>query len=902
MSPKHWHQLGIQDALNQLDTQSTGLNHAEVLRRQALFGANRLTPPQPPSALLRFARQFHNILIYVLLASATITGVLGHIVDTFVIVGVTLINALIGFIQEGKAERSLDALRDLLSPKAQVIRDGKLQDIEASTLVPGDIVQLSAGDRVPADLRLLEQHNLRIDESALTGESVPVTKDILPLAPDTSLADRQCMAYSGTLAVFGQGRGVVTEIGDATQIGQIGAMLKDVQGVETPLIQQMNEFARKLSFVVFALAIATVLFGMFVHGQSAAELFLPAVGLAVAAIPEGLPAVMTIALAIGVRRMATRHAIIRHMPAVEALGSVTTICSDKTGTLTKNEMTAQKIVTTSASLDVSGVGYNPSGTFSQNGKIIEATALPELTQIAKAALLCNDATLSAPTQPVGAWQLTGDPTEGALISLALKCGLDQQLTAKEYPRDDVIPFEAEHRFMATLHHDHAGHRFAYLKGAPEQLLKMCTKERTLGIDQPIHLEKWQREINALGCQGFRLIALAFKALDKTTQTLSFGDVESGLTLLALIAISDPPRPEAMAAIVQCKHAGIHIKMITGDHAQTALSIAHSMGIETHHPPLTGLEIDAMDDTTLQACVRNTTVFARTNPEHKLRLVKALQANREITAMTGDGVNDAPALKQANIGIAMGHKGTEAAKEAAAMVLTDDNFASIVAAVEEGRRIYDNLRKTILFILPTSFAQAAMVIAAVISGTTLPITPVQILWINMVTATTLSLAIAFETGETNLMARPPRASSDRLADGFMFWRVSFVTLLMVAISFSLFTYELTRHDSLAIARTTAVNSFSMCQVAYLLSCRQLLSPALQSFSLKQPLTPSPTLISISLLIALQLLQTYLPLAQTLFGTAAIDLDAWLRVSLGAGAMLLAIESEKYLLRKRFFGRY
>ncbi|MFN6961400.1 MAG: HAD-IC family P-type ATPase, partial [Rhodocyclaceae bacterium] len=715
MTTPVWHAATPEQALAAKQATAAGLSGDEAARRLAAHGPNHLTPPKKRGPLFRFLLQFHNVLIYVLLGAAAVTAALGHGVDTAVILGVVLINALIGFLQEGKAEKSLDAIRNMLSLHAMVLRDGRRQEIEAADLVPGDIVLIASGDKVPADLRLIETRSLRIEEAALTGESEPVEKSVAAVAENAPIGDRTCMAYSGTLVVFGQGKGVVVATGDATEIGRIGRMLAEVESVETPLMKQMAVFGRWLTSGVLALAGLTIAFGMLVHSQPIGEMFLAAVGLAVAAIPEGLPAIMTITLAIGVQRMASRNAIIRRMPAVETLGAVTTICSDKTGTLTKNEMTVQRLVTAERVIDVAGVGYAPHGGFSVAGQEIAFDSLGDITRVA---LLCNDATLR---ESDGVWRLEGDPTEGALLTLALKAGLDAHYEAEVWPRIDVIPFESAHRFMATLHHDHAGHALAFVKGAPERVIGMCAMQDVAGQSQPIDPAFWQERVAALAAEGYRVLALAMKPVTSGQRELTFADVEGGLTLLALAGIMDPPREEAIRAVATCHAAGIRVKMITGDHAVTATAIARQMGLaRSEAQTLTGAEIEAMDDTTLRQAVRDVDVFARASPEHKLRLVEALQANGEVVAMTGDGVNDAPALKRADVGVAMGKKGTEAAKEAAEMVLADDNFASIAAAVEEGRTVYDNLRKAVVYVLPTSVGQASMVLIAVLAGMTLPI--------------------------------------------------------------------------------------------------------------------------------------------------------------------------------------
>ncbi len=889
MTHENWHALSPDTVLAEQQTGDTGLNSAEAAQRLAVHGSNRLTPPKRRGPLLRFLLQFHNVLIYVLLGAAGVTAALGHWVDTSVIFGVVFINSLIGFVQEGKAEKSLEAIRNMLSLHAAVLRDGRRQEIDAVELVPGDVVLLASGDKVPADLRLIETRSLRIEEATLTGESEPVEKSSDPVAEDAPIGDRTCMAYSGTLVVFGQGRGVVVATGDATEIGRIGRMLSEVDAVETPLTRQMAQFGRWLTAAILVLAGFTLAFGTLVHGQPVGEMFLAAVGLAVAAIPEGLPAIMTITLAIGVQRMAGRNAIIRRMPAVETLGAVTTICSDKTGTLTKNEMTVLRLATADAIVDVSGVGYAPHGGFTVDGREVDPV---RLIDVARAALLCNDATLR---EANGEWKLEGDPTEGALLTLALKLGLDARFEAEALPRIDVIPFESEHRFMATLHHDHAGHAFAFVKGAPERVIGMCARHRAGGEDRPIDPNFWHARIDDLAAQGFRVLALAMVPMDKGKRELAFADVEGGLTLLALAGIMDPPREEAIRAVAVCHSAGIRVKMITGDHAVTAAAIARSMGMQVSGGrALTGAEIEALDAAALRQAVREVDVFARASPEHKLRLVEAMQANGEVASMTGDGVNDAPALKRADVGVAMGHKGTEAAKEAAEMVLADDNFASIAAAVEEGRAVYDNLRKAVVYVLPTSVGQASMVLIAVLLDMTLPITPVQILWVNMVTAVTLSLAIAFERPEPGLMARPPRDPREPLVNGFMFWRIGFVTVLLVATSFGMFLWELERGMELEFARTAAVNTLVMGQIVYLFNCRHLKGSVLSREGL---LGNAIALKATAVLIALQLAMTHLPFKQALFGTDHLDAETWLRVILAGVLVLFAVEAEKLFWRRK-----
>ena len=889
MTQQSWHQLPADEALAAQQTSHTGLSADEAAHRLAEHGPNRLTPPSRRGPLLRFLLQFHNVLIYVLLAAAFVTALLAHWVDTSVIIGVVVINAIIGFIQEGKAEQAMEAIRRMLSPEATVLRGGKRIVVAAETLVPGDIVLLQSGDKVPADLRLLNVKNLRIEEAALTGESTAVEKNPAAVDARAVLGDRYCMAYSSTLVVYGQGSGVVVATADATEIGRISAMLEEVQTLTTPLLRQMETFGRWLTVAIMALAALTFLFGWLVHSYGLGDMFLAAVSMAVAAIPEGLPAVMTITLALGVQRMAKRSAIVRRLPAVESLGSVTTICTDKTGTLTKNEMTVQRVITAVQVFEVNGAGYAPHGGFAIGDTEADISEHAHVLELLRAGLLCNDAALN---KSEGQWHIAGDPTEGALIPLAMKAGLDVAFEHGELPRTDHIPFESEHRFMATLHHDHAGHAFIFVKGAVEPVLAMCRQQRGQGEDEVLDLAYWHGKMAEVGALGQRVLALAMKAVESGQRELNFTDMEGGYTLLGMVGISDPPRDEAIAAVRDCKAAGIRVKMITGDHADTARAIAAQLGIISDRA-LTGGELDALDDEALRRAVREVDVFARASPEHKLRLVTALQANGEIVAMTGDGVNDAPALKRADIGVAMGMKGTEVAKEAAEMVLADDNFATIAHAVQEGRTIYDNIKKAIVFIMPTNGGEAGIVLIAILFGMALPLTPVQILWVNMVTAVTLALALSFEPAEPDVMRRAPRAANEPLLSGFMIWRISFVSVLLALGVVALFLWVLARGDSLETARTMAVNALVVGEIAYLFNCRYLLAPVRGW----QDFTGNPyVLLSIAVLVVIQAAFTYVPFMQKMFGVVALDAVAWGLIA-GFGVLVFAaVELEKLAIRK------
>lgn len=890
--PATWHAIDPDAALRECDSHRDGLSVDAARERLEQYGKNQLRPPEQAGLVRRFFRHFHNVLIYILLAAAAGTALLGHWVDTGVILAVVLINTLIGFVQEGKAEKALDAIRKMLSPRALALRDGHRREVPAEELVPGDIVYLQAGDRVPADLRLLEVKNLRIEEAVLTGESVAVEKSPEPVEHEADLGDRTCMAFSGTLVAFGRGHGVVVATGEHTEIGRISSMLGEVESLQTPLVRQVEQFGHWLAAVIVVISAATFAFGYWVRSYPLDEIFLAAASLAVSTIPEGLPAIMTIALAIGVQKMARRNAIIRRLPAVETLGSVSTICSDKTGTLTRNEMTAQTICTAEREYAVSGVGYAPQGRFSLDQQEVEPDEQPALLEVLRAGLLCNDAQLF---ERNGEWVMEGDPTEGALVVAARKAGLDPHLEAERLPRTDVIPFESDHRYMATLHHDHDGHARIFLKGAPERVLELCNQVRTSDGVDGLDRDAWHQAMEAIAARGQRLLAIASREVEPGQRQLDFGHIdEGGFALLALVGIIDPPRDEAIQAVAECREAGIRVKMITGDHLATARAIGEQLGLGRDAEAHAGHELDDVDDERLAQMAEDTDVFARTSPEHKLRLVRALQGRGRIVAMTGDGVNDAPALKRADVGVAMGDKGTEAAKEASEMVLADDNFASIAHAVEEGRTVYDNIRKAILHMLPTNAGQSLTIMMAILMGLALPLTPVQVLWVNMVTSVTLAMALAFERAEPGVMQRPPRDPDQPLLSGFLLWRIPFVAILLWLGTFGHFVYmETVAGVSDELARTVAINTLVAGQAFYLLNLRLIHQPVLPGLELFRS---HSMWLAIGVLVLLQLAFTYAPVMHTLFGTTAIGLDDWLRI-LGFGlAVFVIVELEKLVVRQ------
>lgn len=885
-TPHDWHAHPAHLAFAHFDTQTDGLSHNEAERRLRALGLNRLPARTAIGPMKRFFLQFHNLLIYVLLLAALATLALGEWLDSMVIFGVVVINALVGFVQEGKAEQAMRAIQQMLTLDSTVRRAGQTIRTPAERLVPGDVVVLEAGDRVPADMRLVECRDLRIEEAALTGESVPVAKQTEAVAADASLGDRRSMAYSGTLVSAGSGTGVIVATAGQTELGRISHLLGEVVNLQTPLLSDMARFAKQLTLLILLLALGTFAFGVLLRDYGPEDMLLAAVGLAVAAIPEGLPAVLTITLALGVQRMARRRAIIRRLPAVESLGAVTVICTDKTGTLTRNEMTVQHVFTAAHHYQIEGVGYVPEGQVrcDSAGALEDAHDLKEL---ARAGLLCNSASLQ---QHAERWSITGDPTEAALLTLAGKLNLQHAHESANLPRVDSIPFSSERRAMASLHHDHAGHGLIYMIGAPERLLELCNRQWRDGTPEPIDLRYWHQTLTDGATQGLRMLALALRPLDAPKHELDNRDLEGDMVLLGLVGMLDPPREEAILAIAECAAAGIQVKMITGDHAATASAVAQRLGLGTK-PPLTGAGLDRLSDAELDARLNETAVFARTSPTHKLRLVQRLQAAGARVAMTGDGVNDAPALKQADIGIAMGIKGTEVAKEAAQMVLADDNFATIAHAVEEGRAVYDNLRKSILFILPTNGGEALVLLAAIALGITLPITPLQILWVNMITAVTLALALAFEQAEDDLMRRPPRDPAASLLSGQLLWRVLFVAVLMTAVCLGVFVASQAFGWSLERSRTLAVNVLVACEIGYLFNSVRIDAPARFGWR-ANPMVWS----MIGLLTALQLAFTHWKPLQLIFDTEALSLAAWGLCALAGTLLMLIIELEKCLRRR------
>ena len=885
-----WQAISADEVLRQLGTDPrSGLDSEEISRRLEKYGSNKLPEGRRQGPLMRFLKQFDNILVYVLLGAGFIKLMVGLWLDAAIILAVVVINALLGYVQEGKAEKALDSIRNMLSAEARTLRSGEIRMTPAEELVPGDIVLLESGDKIPADLRLIEVKNLRTEEAALTGESVPIDKTTNPVSEKATVGDREGMAFSGTLVAAGRGTGVVVTTGSNTELGRINQMMAAVSALETPLLRQIKKFGYVITAAIAAVSVVVFLFGRWAREMPFVDIFQAVVSIAISVIPEGLPALITVTLAIGVQRMARRNAIIRRLPAVETLGSVSRICSDKTGTLTLMEMMVVSAVTAQSAYSVTGQGYAPGGEVLKDGK--PADEDPILRLMGRVSMLCNDAEL---LQQEGVWKVEGDPTEGALYPFATKIGLERRAEQASYPRIDVIPFESEHRFMATLHRGADGHEMLLVKGAPEVILDHCDRQQSeRGAPATIDRDHFAEAADRLAAQGERVLALAWlETPGLPVGNLSAASLPKNLVLLGLIGFLDPPREEAIEAVKECHGGGIRVTMITGDHKITAAAIAKMLGIGDGKTAITGAEIEEMDTATLQEGVRNVDVFARASPEHKLRLVKAIQANGQIVAMTGDGVNDAPSLKKADIGVAMGIKGTEVTKEAAGMVLADDNFASITAAVREGRTVYNNIEKAILFMLPTNVAQGLIIMVAIFLGFTAPITAPQILWVNMVTSVALGLVISFEPHELDVMQRSPRAVDRPIVDRFGVWRIIFVGLALLALTLWAFFWMQSKGASDELARAVAVNALVIGQIFYLLNSRYKFDSSLSPMA---HLGNKYLSLGIGAVVILQLLFTYAPPFHFVFEVESIPFWVWPWLVLGGLVFFLVVETEKLIIR-------
>ncbi|MDG5766902.1 cation-transporting P-type ATPase [Balneolales bacterium ANBcel1] len=889
ITDRKWHSMSGEDVVRDLDTDSgEGLTADEAKKRRDEFGPNKLPEQKKRGPLMRFILQFHDVLIYILIIAAVVTALMGHWIDTWVILAVVLINAVIGFVQEGKAEKALESLKEMLSLEAKVIRGGEEITVDADDLVPGDVVLMESGDKIPADLRIVEANGFQVEESALTGESETVEKTPDEVEEDAVVGDRTSVGFNGTMATYGKATGVVFATGGDTELGRINRMISEVDEITTPLLRQIKRFGKKLSIAIVGMTAILFGIGYLFHDFEVLELFMAVIGLAVAAIPEGLPAIVTITLALGVQTMASRNAIIRKLPSVETLGAVTVICSDKTGTLTKNEMTAKTVYADGEEFLVDGSGYKPEGEIRKKDSedALETSQIEEnrvLRRLLEAVTLCNEARIS---EEDGEWTMEGDPTDGALVTLGRKSGLEME----DFKKLDEIPFESDHKYMATLH-EYEGERVILIKGAPERILEMCSSVLTSDGEKEFDREEMQSVIDDIAAKGERVIAAAVQKADGSKSGLEKEDVGDGTVLLGLVGIIDPPRPEAIEAVKRCKEAGITVKMITGDHAITAKAIGEQLGICEGKEAITGKDIEDTPDEELRDMVTEYDIYARTSPEHKLRIVKALQIRNHVVAMTGDGVNDAPALKRSSVGVAMGIKGTEVTKEAADMVLADDNFASIARAVEEGRTIYDNLKKAILFLLPTNGAQALLIISAIVLGLTMPVSPVQILWVNMVTAVTLALALPFEPTEAGVMKRKPRDADAPIIDRYFVWRLLFVSVIIGGFALGTFFYLYVNGQAQELASTVAINVLVVSQAFYLLNCRNL-----HNFTIGRNFFSNKVVfLAIAVLAVLQSGFVYAPFMNSWFGTEPVNGFYWMWALAAGLTVFVLVELEKVLFR-------
>ncbi len=891
---KKWHSLKIDDVLSSLKTSEEGLKDYEAKERLVNYGANVFVKKKEISPLKIFVNQFKSFLIWILLFAAGISAVLGHMIDTVVISVIVILNSILGFIQEYRAEKAVEALEKMSAPRATVIRDGKKMKISAHKLVPGDIILLEVGDRVPADARLLEAVNLAADESALTGESVSVTKLVKVLKEEVVLSDRKNMIFAGTIITYGHGMAVVTNTGMKTEMGQIARMLETTPDKKTPLQKKMEQVARVLGLVV--IGITAIIFGLgVIRGQDFFDMFLTSISLAVAAVPEGLPAIVTITLAIGLERMAKNNAIVRKLPVVETLGSATVICSDKTGTLTRNEMTVRQMFIDNKLISVTGEGYKPEGKFLHKGTVFVPERNIHSLHMLKVGALCNSASLYSEE---GEWKITGDPTEAALIVAAAKAGFARASLLEQHPQVGEISFDSKRKRMTTIHRTNKGKHIACMKGAPEIVLDLCSHIYRDG--RMWRLKKAEKEqilkiIDAMGAKALRVLGMAFKYVsDKKSGKYKSEEVEKDMVFLGLMGMIDPPRQEAKEAIKTCEKAGIKVVMITGDNKITAKAIATELNIlKPGKLVLTGQDIEEYDDIKFDKIVERVAVYARVSPEHKMKIIKALKTRKHVVAMTGDGVNDAPALKNADIGVAMGIAGTDVAKEAADMILEDDNFATIVKAVEEGRGIYDNIKKFIRFLLSSNIGELMTIFAASLIGLPLPLIAVQILWMNLLTDGLPAVALGVDPIEKNIMQRKPRKPEERVIDSNMIFRIALVGAIMMVGTLWLFNSELMAGASLSRARTIAFTGIVMFQIFNVFNSRS----EKDSMISESLVSNKYLLLALVSSVGLQVLILYIGFFQVLFDTVAIGLMDWVKILVVSMSVIVIIELEKLYMRKQ-----
>ena len=864
-----WHSMEVDQVLKRLESSSNGLTGEEARRRLEEYGPNELKREEGISPLRIFVSQFESPLIMLLLGATALSLLIGEFLDAITILAIVVASAGLGFYQEYRAEKALEALKKLTAPTATVLRDGKEVVVDAREIVPGDVLVLAAGDRVPADARVLESVNLKVDEAPLTGESVTVSKSPKALPSDVPLPERKNMVYAGTVVTYGKGKAVVVATGMRTELGKIAASLQAVEKERTPLERRMEAIGKVLLVMCLAVAIFVSLVGLFVWRYDPLTMVVWAVSLAVAAVPEALPAVVTGALAVGMYRMAKRNAIVRRLPAVETLGCTTFICSDKTGTMTKGEMTVRKIYLHGKVIEVTGSGYEPKGEFKLNGETIDPLSIEELRLLLLNCELNNDARLEYQN---GRCIVRGDPTEGALLVLARKAGLGQDVSAK-YPRIGEIPFSSERKRMTTFNKTPEGKVLAFIKGAPEIVLSLCDRIMVEGRIRKLtedDREKVLRAVEEFASEGLRNLAFAYREASPEEASRA-EEAERGFVFLGFVGMMDPPRPEVKAALKVCKTAGIKVSMVTGDHKLTAEVVAKELGLYEDGVILTGADLDGMSDEDLEKIVEEVKVYARVSPEHKLRIVRALKRRGHVVAMTGDGVNDAPALKAADIGIAMGITGTEVTKEAADMILADDNFATIVDAVRQGREIYDNIKKYLAYLLRCNIAEILIPLMASIAGLPLPFTPIQYLWINLVTDGLPALALGVDPAEPDVMKRPPRRQDEPVftkREVLLFLTITpiLVTVLLVG----LFAYQLSVGVPEIEARTTIFTSLILTELFMSLSCRSLRYPVFKVGLLRNKFL----ILAIVVSLLMQLAVLYVPVLQAAFDVTYPATEDWL----------------------------
>ncbi len=886
----NWYQRDVSDVFSKLKTSEEGLTAAEVAARLKEYGPNKLAEEKKISKFKIMLHQFNNPLIYVLLVAAVVTAFLKEYVDTSVIMAVVFLNAIIGYIQEYRAEESVRALKNMVVPKARVRREGRDMEINSEELIPGDIVLLAAGAKVPADLRLFKTKEIMIDEAMLTGESIASEKITSAIKEDNLVSgDQKNMAFMGTIVVKGRAQGVVVETGVNSVLGQIAKEVQEVSAGKTPLQEKLEKFAHIIVYIVLGFS-ALVFVGGVILGTKVSEMFMTAVATAISAIPEGLPVAVTIAMAIGMTRMAKQNAIIRKLPAVETLGSTTIIGSDKTGTLTKNEMTVRLLYAGERTYEFTGSGYAPEGKILHEKRPLSGEKADSLLQVLRIGLLCNEASVY---EEAGDHKVSGDPTEGALITSALKAGFDPQTEKDRYPEIDSIPFESEHGYMATLHRQ-GEKNIIFIKGAPEKLLSRCTRSRNtekFNQDSILHMA------DNFAKEGLRVLAMAYKEVLPEMESISAHDVETDLVFSGLQGMIDPPRPETIDAVSKCRRAGIKVIMITGDYSVTAVTIAKDLGIGGHEPQvLSGQEIETLSDDELFQKVKEISVYARVSPQHKLRITQQLLRHGEIMAVTGDGVNDAPALKAAHIGIAMGKTGTDVAKEASDMVLADDNFASIFSAVEKGRVVYDNIKKVTLFLISCGLGELIAISTTIFMGYPIPYIPAQILWLNLVTNGFQDLALAFEPGEKGVVDRKPRDPKEGILSGLLVQRTILMGVIMAVGTVAIFLNKLEGGVSLERARTIALTTMVFFQFYQALNCRSEDKSIFQMSLLSNPFL----FYSIIAAFFAQLGVLYIPALQWVFRTVPLTLTEWAEIGLSTTIIVIAVEIDK-LIRRRIKAR-